>query len=413
MRWIVGFVSAFALAVAVSLFLRFNHGNVAILWPPYRIDVSVNFALATLVLGFGVVHAALIALARALDLPQRVRQYQERRVRDHSLLALRDAVLAYLEGRLSRVERAAQRAAHHPLCGAPAALLAARAAQRLQEYERRDEWLRRAEQDVQAAPAAWMTQAELAVEDHRADEALTWLERVHGRGARHMMSLRLALRAFEQAHHWDEVLRTLRVVEKRHALHPAAVRRLRIKACTELVARLRGDAVGLRTFWRGLRADERAVPEVTAEVAAALIMVDEHSEARRLLEDALDASFDPLLVTWYARLTVPSVRERLERLEAWRQRYGDHPVLFLALGQVCMTEKIWGKAEDFLRAAVASEPSVAAYAALGELLDLLDRPVEAAAQFRQAVYSAHFQTLRRLDAAGPIGGEAREGRGGG
>jgi HemY protein len=317
---------------------------------------------------------------------------------------LREGVLAYLEGRLSRVERAAQRAVVHPICAAPAALLAARAAQRLQEFGRRDAWLHQAEQDAQAAPAYWMTQAELAVEDQRADEAISWLDRVHGRGARHMMSLRVALRAYEQAQRWEDVWRTLRVVEKRQALHPAAVQRLRIKAGTELLAHKRDDLAGLREWWRSVRAEERAVPEVAAAMAAALMQAGAHPDARRILEEALDEKFEPILLSHYARLSVPALRERLERLEGWRQRYGEHPALSLALGQVCTAEKLWGKAEDFLRAAVAQHPSLTSHAALGELFETLQRPTEAAAQFRLAVQCAQSEGLaaaRVAHAPGP------------
>ena len=34
--WILLIVSV---AVGLSLLLQFNHGNVAVLWPPYRVDV--------------------------------------------------------------------------------------------------------------------------------------------------------------------------------------------------------------------------------------------------------------------------------------------------------------------------------------------------------------------------------------
>ena len=38
--------------VGLALLMRVNHGNVAIFWPPYRLDVSVNLALVVLVAGF-------------------------------------------------------------------------------------------------------------------------------------------------------------------------------------------------------------------------------------------------------------------------------------------------------------------------------------------------------------------------
>ncbi len=46
MRWLVWLIMLLTAAVAVALVARFSNGNVAILWPPYRVDLSVNLALA-------------------------------------------------------------------------------------------------------------------------------------------------------------------------------------------------------------------------------------------------------------------------------------------------------------------------------------------------------------------------------
>jgi HemY protein len=130
MRWLVWLLLAFAVAVGLSLLLRFNQGNVAIMWPPYRIDISVNLALALLAAGFVVLHLVMVAAARALGLPQRVRDYRTRRQQDQAGAALRDTLLAYFEGRMGRAERFARNAQASRDTAAPAALIAARAAHR-------------------------------------------------------------------------------------------------------------------------------------------------------------------------------------------------------------------------------------------------------------------------------------------
>jgi HemY protein len=79
MRWVVWLLIAFAAAVGLALLLRFNQGNVAILWPPYRIDISVNLVLAALAAAFVLLHLVLVGASRALGLPQRVREYRLRR----------------------------------------------------------------------------------------------------------------------------------------------------------------------------------------------------------------------------------------------------------------------------------------------------------------------------------------------
>lgn len=77
-------------------------------------------------------------------------------------------------------------------------------------------------------------------------------------------------------------------------------------------------------------------------------------------------------------------RDRLERIEGWRNRYGDEPGLLLALGRVCSSEKLWGKAEDYLRRASRAQPSVAARAALASLYEATGRTDEAAVEYREA-----------------------------
>ena len=159
MRWMVWVLVAFATAVGLALLMRFNHGNVAILWPPYRVEISVNLALALLLALFGALHLLLVGTARALRLPQRVRDYRQRRQQDIAVGALRDSVLAFFEGRHGRVERHALLARTSPVTAAPAALLAARSAQRMQEQSRRDRWLQEAQGDAGAGHGVMQAQS--------------------------------------------------------------------------------------------------------------------------------------------------------------------------------------------------------------------------------------------------------------
>lgn len=384
MRWVVWLLVAFAMAVGLALLMRFNQGNVAVLWPPYRIDISVNLALALLAAGFTLLHLILVGTARALGLPQRVREYRLRRQQEQAVSALRDSVLAFFEGRLGRAERFARGAQGSALTAGPASLIAARAAHRMNERERRDQWLKDASTDTGATQAVLMSQAELAVDDRRTPEAIELIDQIKAKGARHVVSLRTALRAYEQADRWEDVLHTLRLVEKRDAMHPAATTRLRVKAVAELLRRQAGDATGIRALWRSLKVDERAIPALAHQVADALASAGGTEEARKILEQSLDAGFDAGSVLSYAALQGLPFRDRLDRLEAWRSRHGDEPALLLALGRLCAAERLWGKAEDYLLMSLRRQPSVQAHVALAELLETLDRQAEAGEQFRAA-----------------------------
>ena len=102
---IIGILLVLSVAVGLALLMRFNEGNVALLWPPYRVDVSMNLVLLALFALFALLHLLLLALSNAVDLPQRVRQYRDRRSREAAIAGLRDGLLAYNEGRYARAEQ--------------------------------------------------------------------------------------------------------------------------------------------------------------------------------------------------------------------------------------------------------------------------------------------------------------------
>lgn len=388
MKWLVWALVVFSAAVGLALILRFNDGNVAVLWPPYRIDISVNLAIALLAAGFIALHLSINALTRALDLPRRVREYRQRRQEQAAHGALRDAVLAFFEGRLARSERFARSAQGVPAVRAAAALIAARAAHRMQEGARRDDWLRTAAEDPVASSAVLMLQAEMAVEDRRTQEAIELLDTLRARGALHIVALRTDLRAREQAGQWDDMLRILRLIENRDALHPSAVRKLRLTAVQGLLSRCGEDVAAIRALARNLRSAERLEPGLAQAIATAMIRGDAVEDARRLLEPVLDAEADPVCLDLWTRTCAGRERESIERVQVWRQRHGDLPVLALATGRVCAMARLWGKAEESLLDAARREPCVETHLALADLYEALERSAEAAARLKLAAHAA-------------------------
>ena len=142
--WLVGL---FAAAIGLAVLARFNPGNVVLFYPPHRIDISLNFFIVLLLLGFLLLLLIVNTVRATMALPRRVEQYRAMRQLRESGRALQEALRAYLEGRFGRVEKSARKAAQSPEHAGLAALLGARAAQRLQEPLRRDKWLSEAASD--------------------------------------------------------------------------------------------------------------------------------------------------------------------------------------------------------------------------------------------------------------------------
>jgi HemY protein len=381
---VIGVLLVLSVAVALALLMRVNEGNVALLWPPYRVDVSLNLVLLALFALFALLHLLLLALSNAVDLPQRVRLYRGRRLRDAALAGLRDGVIAFNEGRYARAERLVQPALAQPELAGAAALLAARSAHRLHDGERRERWLELAASEKASTNGALMCRAELAVEDQRPTDALEAVARLHSRGARHIQALRIALRAHEQLGDWQAVFATVRQLDKREALHPSLVRGLKIRAMRELIGQRGDDAHGLQELVGLLTSAERDIDEIAESAARALSAADRPEQAAELLVAILDRRLAERLVPIYAALKSIPARDRLRRLEAWRNRHGDHSSFTIAAGRLCAAEGLWGKAEEFLRLAEAQAPGRETRSLLASLFERLGRHDEALRYWRLA-----------------------------
>jgi HemY protein len=382
-------LALFGLAVAAALGARVNDGYVLLVLPPYRAEVSLNLFILALVALVLVLYVALRTLALTFGLPRRAQEYRLRRQRERAGQVFQDAVRLLFEGRFGQaMKRAGESYAANTFRGV-SALVAARAAQRMREPERQQEWMRRAlAGDPRNEAAALMLEAEMMNELRRFDEALAALGRLQGKQGRHIAALRLELRARQGAGDWEGVLKLARQLEKRDALPPEVAREIKTLAHLENIRRRRADAGRLQDYLRAIPAVEHGRRLVLAG-ATALVEVDALPVAQNLIESALDgyseAGWQPELVALYGGLTGPGLTARIARAEEWLRQYPGEAALLLALGRMCMNQRLWGKAQSYIEASLATEETRDAHLALAELCDRLERGEEANRHFRAAV----------------------------
>jgi len=390
-----------ALGVLAALAAQFNDGNVAIFAPPYRIDLSLNFLLLLLALLLLAVYL-LARVGHALaEFPRRVAGYRASRDLMGSLRALRVAVLALLEGRYARVERAARAAQAAPENAALAALLAARAAHRMQEYGRRDDWLRQAEGDRSVDMARLVMSAEMWTETRETERAQAAIAELQRSGGRHIHASRIALGVNAQAHRWEEVLKGVRLLGKRRALHEASAQGFRLAAYRGRLADHSLDADDLVAECRRIPTEELRRPELAAEAARLLAAVGRADVAAELIEAALKEGWDARLVDLYGRIDAPPYRSRIEQASAWLGEHGADPALLRALGLLCEREQLWGKARGFLADSRKLAPSAETSLALARIAEATGDEAAAREYFREAAF-----TFARERGAAPATGSA-------
>jgi len=379
-----------SLAVALAIVLREHGGNVLILVPPWRVELSLTLAV---LLGLGLliaVHVALRVLAWLAGGPQRLRTWRGARAgaRDNALLE--SAWISALQGRDDQAGKdlsILRARAQSPQRKALTALALARTHHHGGRYAQRDKALA----DAQSAANTPRLQAVTAIAsaamllDHgSAQDALALLQPLQDASARDPYAVRLLLQAHRQLNHHDQVYALTRLLWRRGMLDKAqALQEIEVSTAARLAA---CDAQGFKTLWKTLKSEDKTLPTVALRAAAMFADQGDVMEAARVLEAAIAAgdAMDPRLLAAYAQCPPESVAQRLSRAEGWLKSHPDHPDLLAALGSLCLIGQLWGQGERYLRRSLRLRQDARVTALLGNLYDRIGRSEDAVQQWRLA-----------------------------
>ncbi len=387
LRGLLWLAFLFAIAVVLAITGRFDTGQVLLVYPPYRVDISLNLFVVGLVVLFIVLYAATRVVRNVWRMPQRVAAYRARSRVAKAQAALRDAIGNLYAGRFSRAEKAARDSLTNAENKGAAGLIAANAAHRMHEYARRDEWLSQID-----APdwqdARLMATADMRADGRDADGALTALTEMQSQGGRRIHAQQIALRAQQQLKNWGEVLKLVRSLEKREAIHPAVAVRLRQLAAENLLRDRRHNADALLELWHSLSPVERHSPRLADVAAELLTALNRPQDARKIVEEALAQNWDARLLRRYPETAGGDALPLIQKAEGWNKERPDDADLLFALGRLCLHQQLWGKAQSFLEASLKladNEPlKIRSHRALARLHEQLGDATKASEHYRQS-----------------------------
>lgn len=376
-------------AVALALLLSDHNGNVLIMVQPWRVELSLTFAVLALVVIFFVLHLTLRVVAWVAKGPGRFRSWRGLRAqkRDHNLLE--SGWVNLLEGRYEQADKDLTRLlgkTRSYTSKVVAGLASARAAHHLGDRARRDDALATARvaarDDTRLNEAVAIVTAEMYLDDRRPEDALTLLQPLQDASSRYFHATRMLLRAHQQLGNHDRVYELTRLLLRRGAIAPEqATRLIESSGAVRLAA---AGIEGFKSIWNDLKSSEKTLPGLALVAANLQTGVEKHDEAARILENAIDTKMDPVLLSVYAQCPPEHVKRRLNKAEVWLKNHPDEPSLLAALGVLCLTGELWGQAERYLLQSMRIRSDVRIHALLGNLYDGLGRHAEATRHWRLA-----------------------------
>ncbi|HET9578807.1 MAG TPA: heme biosynthesis HemY N-terminal domain-containing protein [Usitatibacter sp.] len=385
MRFAIWSIVLAAVAVGVALFARNSTGFVVIVAAPYRIELSLNLLVFLVVAGYFAFYMLARLVTTLVAIPARVRAYREERVRLRMRQSLNDALLAFFQGRYASAEKSAAAALVDDETKGVAAIIAARSAHELGRFNEREQFLDQAKGSTPELDQARLTTlADLLVSQGRHEEALAVLKDLSARDSRNLRLLRLRLQAEQALRQWDEMLATLSSLVKLGGIGPAEASAARRAAHLGNLNRKAQDAAALAAYWKQLPAEMRLDPAVAATAARYHLALGGNTEAQTIIEQALEREWNSSLVALYGEAAGADALPQIERAEKWLRAHARDPALLLALGKLCMKQGLWGKAQSYIEASLALEPTHDGHMTLAALMEQIGKPQEAVQHFRRS-----------------------------
>lgn len=244
-KWLIWGLALGTLAVIVADLMARNDGYALIVLSTWRVEMSLNFLVLAIIAVLAAGALLLKLVQGTLHLPVSIARFRALRRQRRGEQTFLAALRLLLEGHYEASIKAAERARKLGFAVGYADLLAARAAQGLDDADRAAVWLGRVDTDDAALVAARFEQeAEMLVARRQYEPALQVLALAHQqtRPPRSTASLRTELRALLGIERWEDVLWQVREIRPRDGLSEGFLNHCRRQAHLGNLRHFRSDS---------------------------------------------------------------------------------------------------------------------------------------------------------------------------
>jgi len=392
-----GFILALLLAITFSVVIGVTAyyngaGYVVFSFADFTIETSFIFMMGFLAISFFVFYYFLRIISRILYFPNYMSRRHIERQAERSKNALIKGLIEMSEGRFEQAEKILIKQAGASDTSLLNYLMAARSAQQLGEYDRRDEYLRLAHEETPSADIAiGLTQAELQLSHKQFEQALATLNHLSNVSPRHGYVKKLQARAYQQLGDWDSLGPILEDVRKMKAVEETQLEKDEVEAYYGMLKSSIKQVDGEKTdrIWRQIPKRLKNNSGLIHIYCSYLTKINKDDEAEILIRNQLSNSWNDELALLYSNLAIGDAAKQLETAETWLHGQSRNAVLLLVLGKLCLNCKLWGKARSYFDSSIGIQPTAEAYLKLAELLDSkMDEHEEAQKMYQQGLLKA-------------------------
>ena len=386
-RWALSVLALAAVAVTLALAGRYGSGYVVFVVPPWRAEMSIMLFVMLLTVSFAAGYQLIRVAVKTYRLPRQIRKGKIEHERAKARILLLESLQLLFSGEFRNAEARARTAMQHDETRDMAAAVAAWAAYEGGHSSAAVPYL----DHIRNAGSSRMrdvSKAYMLLADGKSAEALSLLKTLAASDPKNPGVLKMKVEAEVAGKAWEDVLVTLAPLTRSGMLPEGAAQQIRLNAELNLIQSKPANPEVIVEAWKAFSKESRFDAAMAATVATRLISIGCFDEAKEVIEETIDArgieGWDSQLAAIYAACKTNSTLAQIERAERWLRQHARDAVLLATLGKLCMRQALWGKAQSYLEASVALEPSLDAHMTLARLMEQLGRNDEAIRHVRRS-----------------------------
>jgi HemY protein len=371
-----------ATVAAFVWFFRDDPGFIVIGWGAWSVETSLSLFILVLVVDVIIIYILARFLRALWYLPRRLFYNQQKA--EQSLVY---GVLALIQGQWQKAEQSFLKTLSLGELSALHYLGAAYAAHQLHEPSRAKDYFAKARHSCpQETVALTLFEAKLQKSQNDLPAALEKALDAQQIDPKKDDVLLLLLTLYVQLADWTALLKVLPSARKRKVLSTEQLQGLEDRAHIALILNtIRVNPSQASKVWSRIPKVTRLRPVILKVYVEHLIMVGDAAEAEPLLREGLKYHWDAELLALYGTLETSNTSQQISYAENWLKSHEQDPVLLQTLGQLCLRNRLWDKARQYLDNSLRLNSQPKTYQLLAELSEQQRDFAQANHYYRQGI----------------------------
>lgn len=385
MKRLIVFLLLLVLAIFIGLYVKVHPGYVLINTGGYVIETRFWVAVFMLLAVIGVAYYLIRSVQFTRSLKGRYQGWRAASKRHKALQQTQQGLTYLVLGDWKKAEKLLQKQAKKGAAPLLNFLGAAMAAQKMQAFAKRDQYLLQAvevQPDSQLAIGRW--QAKLQYEAAEQLDCLQTCQQILAIDSENRQAITLLAKAHFDLSHWAEFIQLLPHLQKYRLIAKDALNNMMVKAYQHALADAE-QPEALDVLWQGCPKLIRENIPLQQLYVTGLLRTQQFEYAEQWLRKQLKKHWSSELVALYGNLTVND-KKQLATAEAWLKQHDQCAQLCLTLAKLSERNQLPEKAKRYYEQALTLDDSNAnIYAAYANFLELSGESKESLAFYRKGL----------------------------